>query len=155
MRSTLVALLMYAGLVFPGPVPAAEEVSGHATLAKKSIYLEGDRLSPSDLRLGKNELLVFESHALYPLAIRFTEPAGQAEKIHCELIGKGEGAAPWLLFTWDEKQRLNAVIPPGRIASVCALAPGDYSYVTERAGGVSAAIETGVTRANKGTITVR
>jgi hypothetical protein len=63
--------------------------------------------------------------------VTFTEPADLRDKIHCGLVrptAKAKAEVPWQLFTWQDK-KLVASIPPGRFASVCSLAPGNYTYL--------------------------
>ena len=38
------------------------------------------------------------------------------------------GQAPWVVFYWDEKERLVATLDPGRIGSICCFGPGKHSY---------------------------
>lgn len=65
-----------------------------------------------------------------------------------------KGGGQLAVFSWDYKKRLVATVAPGRFASVCSLAPGQYSYVVEPAGaGVGAGA--GRRLAAKGTITVK
>ena len=68
----------------------------------------------------------------------FVEPRDQADKIRCRMSG-AEVADPsqarWLRFGWSLGQRLTATIPPGRFASVCSLAPGQYAFVARQVSG--------------------
>jgi hypothetical protein len=150
--------LVLASLSMAGVARAGEDVKGHANHPQKTIVLMENRISPADLKMDKNDVLGFQNLSLYAMRIKFLEPEHMADAIRCELInpkaGK-QGKAPWLLFAWDEKQRLSATIPPGRFASLCSLAPGQYSFVMDRAGGTQAAVRAPEGSGERGTITVQ
>ena len=92
-----------------------------------------------------------------PLTIRFLEPENQVEKIHCPLVtGKiVKSGGQLAVFSFDYKKRLIATVAPGRFASICSLAPGQYSYVVEPVRGVKTGTGAGQRLSNKGTITVQ
>ncbi len=152
-RTSVVAVVV--SLVAVAPVAAAEEAAGaHAHAPRKIVTLDGERIVPSDVTLSPGDVLQFENLSFDPLSVRFIEPEDQAKKIRCEYVG-GKEKAPWLLFEWDDRGRLTGVVPPGRIASVCSLAPGRYAYLVRHAGSHQAAAEAGSRDEEKGTITVK
>jgi hypothetical protein len=154
-------LIATAFLLLPlaTPVLAHEDVMGHGSHPQKTITLMRDRISPTDLTMGKDDVLEFQNLSLYALKIKFLEPENMTDKIRCELInpkGSKQGKTPWALFSWDEKQRLSATIPPGRFASLCTLAPGKYRYVIDQVGGTQAAVRAlSQGHGEQGTITVQ
>lgn len=151
------ALLLALGLlVASGIARGTEDVHSHANAPHKTIVLDNDRISPEALTMGEDDVLQFENYAPDPMTVLFVEPKEQPGKIHCHLIdAKHEGAskAPWLLFDWNPKQQLTATIPPGRFASLCSLAPGEYVFVTKPATRAVSGSAEGL--GMKGTITVR
>ncbi|MFN8546167.1 MAG: hypothetical protein U0807_18450 [Candidatus Binatia bacterium] len=155
--TTRVAAALLGLCVTIGVADAAEDVAGHAEHAQKVVHVAPNRIAPSDVELTKDDVLVFENHALYPMSITFTDPAEQADKIRCGLVhgAKEKAPAPWAVFTWDWKKRLTANVLPGRFASVCSFAPGQYSFVALRAGGTSVRPEAVSGDALKGNITVK
>lgn len=141
-----------------GPALAHEDLMGHGSHVQKTITLMRDRISPTDLTMSKDDVLEFQNLSLYAMRIKFLEPEKMAEKIRCELVnpkGSKQGKTPWALFSWDEKQRLLATIPPGRFASLCELAPGRYRYVIDRVGARAAVRAAGEGHGEQGTITVQ
>jgi hypothetical protein len=151
-RISLLALVTLLGAA----VSAAgeEAVGAHADASRKVITLVAERIVPADITMKAGDVLQFENLAFHPLAVRFIEPEDQAKKIRCEYVG-AKDKAPWLLFEWDDRGRLTGVLPPGRVASICSLAPGQYTYLVQRAGGEQAATIAGSRSDQKGTITVQ
>lgn len=148
------AVLLSLGLALGAAAAWAEDAQSHAT-AHETIMIDSERVVPQALTMKHDEVLEFENYSFNPMRIVFIEPKEQADKIRCHLINPragGAGRAPWLLFGWGAGHRLTAIIPPGRFASVCSLAPGQYAYVAQRAGrDVRAPVEVA---GPKGTITV-
>ena len=137
---------------------AHEDLMGHGSHAQKTITLMRDRIAPTDLKMDKDDVLEFQNLSLYAMKIKFLEPENMANNIRCELVnpkGSKQGKTPWALFSWDEKQRLSATIPPGRFASLCALAPGKYRYVVDEVGGTRAVRGADEGNGEQGTITVQ
>jgi len=63
------------------------------------------------------------------------EPEDQREKVRCHLVDRTiarPDQTPRLVLDWGAGQRLMAIIPPGRFASACSLAPGRYAFVARR-----------------------
>jgi len=141
------------------PALAHEDVMGHGSHTQKTITLMRDRIAPTDLTMGKDDVLEFQNLSLYAMKVKFLEPENMAESIRCELVnpkGSKQGKTPWALFSWDEKQRLSATIPPGRFASLCTLTPGKYRYAIDQVGGTRAAVRaSGEGNGEQGTITVQ
>ena len=131
-----VALALLSLMLLVVPVRAGDEDAGsHMDKPHKTILLGAERIAPADVTISKDDSLEFQNLSLHPIQVEFTEPADQTDKIRCELInpklGK-PGKAPWALFAWNDGKRLVAIVPPGRFASVCSLAPGNYAFVTKR-----------------------
>lgn len=146
--------LLLVGLV-AWPVAAAEEPTAHAT-NQRTVILGATAILPSSLEMTKDESVAFDNYALYPLSVTFIEPAeGQAERIRCELVTSKPGQKPkmpWGVFGWNSRKQLEGQIAPGRFASLCSLAPGDYTYLVKRIGGASPGASTAD---QKGTIRVK
>ena len=65
----------------------------------------------------------------------FVEPEDQREKVRCHLVDRTiarPDQTPRLVLDWGAGQRLTAIIPPGRFASACSLAPWRYAFVARR-----------------------
>jgi hypothetical protein len=140
----LAGLLILAGA---GHALADEDAGAHGKATRRTVAILGtDLVLPTNLDLGRGEVVQFENHAQFPITVTFTEPKEQKDKIRCQVVGArsaGEPKAPWLLFAWDADQHLAASIPPGRFANVCSLAPGKYAYAVDRLGGPQSAGEPG------------
>jgi hypothetical protein len=115
---------------------AQESVDKHTGHPQKVVVLDNEHLQPSKLELSGTDALVFENHSVHAMLVRFTDPEDIAKRVHCGFVrrdAKATSEAPWQLFSWSNGQ-LVAVIPPGRHASVCSMAPGSYAYVVTRQG---------------------
>jgi hypothetical protein len=114
---------------------ADETPATHAAHPTRTIVLDQDSIRPDRLTLKPSELLVFENHSLHPTTVTFMQPKDVREKIRCRLLEPhgDEARAAWMLFEWEEG-RLRALIPPGRFASLCSLAPGTYTFTAARQG---------------------
>jgi len=111
-----------------------EPLEAHTKHPPKTVVLDNQSIQPSSLDMGTGDALVFENHSTQPIAVTFTEPADQRDRIRCGLVKKSardKGQAPWALFAWTDGT-LKASIPPGRFASVCSLKEGTYTYLTTR-----------------------
>ena len=102
------------------------------------MLVDGELISPSALTMSRDDVLEFENYSGHAMLLVFVEPRDQADKIRCRMSG-AEVADPsrarWLRFGWSLGQRLTATIPPGRFASVCSLAPGQYAFVARQVSG--------------------
>ena len=86
----------------------------------------------------------------------FVEPQDQTDKIRCFPIDHTIARpyqAPGLLFDWGPGRRLTATMPPGKFASACSLAPGQYTFVAKRVSRDPRGAEDSL--GTKGTITVQ
>lgn len=128
MARSMLALLL---LSTTEPAFAAEDLQAHAEAPRKTVILSRAKIVPEAVALKVSEVLQFENLSTDSMTVRFIEPKNQVDRIRCEFL-KGEPKAPWLLFSWDDDVRLVATIPPGRIASVCSFAAGEYSYTVAR-----------------------
>lgn len=150
---TKLAALLLAAVAVTVPARADEDASSHADQPHKTVIVGKSGTLPSDLTMDKGDVLVFENYTSGAVTIRFTEPAEQADKIHCGLVRPkaSKNAPPWAKFAFDANKRLTATLPPGQFASLCSLAPGNYVYETSQpfTGAVSSR------QANKSTITVK
>jgi hypothetical protein len=148
-RTALVVMLLTLAL----PAYAADE--DHAGGSHKTISFGRSRLVPSDLTMAASDVLVFENFTTRPATVRFLSPDNQVDKIRCEAVGKGKATGQLALFSWDYKKRLVATIAPGRFASLCSLAPGQYTYLVGPTLNVGAGTGVGHNLEMKGTITVQ
>jgi hypothetical protein len=154
-RLRLLFLLLVGSLALASA--ADETPDTHAAHPSRTIVLDNRSIRPEALTMQRGELLVFENHSLHPITVTFEDPKDLREKIRCGLLGPRGGdeeRAPWMLFTWDEG-RLRAVIPPGRFASLCSLAPGTYSFTAARQAALRLSPAEGGTLPEKGQITVQ
>ena len=117
---------------------------------------DDERISPSALTMNHGDVLEFENASGRFMMLVFVEPHDQADKIRCYPIDHTMARpdqAPWLLFEWGPRHRLMATMPPGRFASACSLAPGQYTFVAKRVSHDPRGAEDSL--GTKGTITVQ
>jgi hypothetical protein len=134
-RRLAILLPLLLGIV-GGARADRESLDAHTAHTPKVIVLDNEHVQPSALELGPHDALVFENHSVHPMHVRFIEPADMEKRIHCGLVlpsAKAKSEAPWQLFTWTNGQ-LDAMIPPGRFASVCSFSEGRYAYLVTREG---------------------
>ncbi len=154
MRRNVIVVVMLAMVVVSGIASASGNVGGGAR--RQVVMRDDDLISPSALTMSRNEVLEFENESGEFMRLTFVEPQDQIDKIRCYPIDHTiarPDRIPWMLFDWDPGQRLTATIPPGKFASACSLAPGQYAFVATRVSrdlrGADHALGT------KGTITVQ
>lgn len=121
-----------------GPALAEHEgPEAHSHAATHTITLDHSDVRPSSTEIAHGDVVSFLNYSTKPIHLTFTEPKDLETKIRCGLVrdakAKGTPAAPWALFTWTDG-KLVADVPPGQFASVCAFAPGQYSFTAETAG---------------------
>jgi hypothetical protein len=152
----VIAVMMLAGAVTWGIAWASEDVDGRAGSPRKIVMQNDDRITPSALTMNRTDVLEFENDSGQFMRLVFVEPPDQAEKIRCYLtdhtIARPD-QMPWLLFDWGPGRRLTATIPPGKFASACSLAPGQYAFVTKRVSRDARAVPDSL--GTKGTIAVQ
>lgn len=155
-RRKVIVVVMMAVAVVSGIVAASGDVDGGVAAARKIIIRDGDVISPAALTMGRDEVLEFENASGQFMRLIFVEPQDQSDKIRCHPIDHTiarPDPTPWTLFGWGPERRLTVIIPPGRLASACALVPGQYAFVAMRVsrdpGGADRSLWT------KGTITVQ
>ena len=153
---TIIAVMMLAAAMTSTIAWAAEDVDDRAGTARRIVMQDDDRISPSSLTMKRADVLEFENDSGEFVRLVFVEPQDQAEKIRCYLtdhtIARPD-QTPWLLFDWGAGRRLTATIPPGKFASACSLAPGQYAFVTKRVSRDPRAMVDSL--GTKGTITVQ
>jgi len=135
MRRGIGVAIVLAIAVTSGIASASDDVDGRAAAARKVVIRDADLISPSALTMSKDDVLEFENQSGEFMRLVFVEPQDQADKIRCYPIDHTiarPDQAPWLLFDWGPGRRLTATIPPGKFASACSLAPGQYAFVTRR-----------------------
>jgi len=148
--------MMLAAAVTSGIASASEDVDGRVAAARKVIMRDNERITPSALMMNRGDVLEFENHSGQFMRLVFVEPRDQADKIRCYPIDHTTARpdqAPWLLFDWGPGRRLTATIPPGKFASACSLAPGQYAFVARRVNRDPRAVEDSL--GTKATITVQ
>jgi len=134
-RRKVIVVMMLAVAVTSGIAPASEDVDGRVAVARRLVMRDGELLSPSRLTMNHDDVLEFENESGQFMKLVFLEPRDQTDKIRCYPIDHTiarPDQAPWLLFDWGPGRRLTATIPPGRFASACSLAPGQYTFVARR-----------------------
>ena len=153
---TLIAVMMLAAAVTSRIASASEDLDGRAGASRKIVMRDEEFISPSTLTMNRDDVLEFENESGEFMRFVFLEPKDQTEKIRCHLVDHTMARpdqAPWLLFDYDPGRRLTAVIPPGKFASACSLAPGQYAFVATRVSRDPRAAEDSL--GTKGTITVQ
>ena len=155
-QDKIIAAMMLAVAVTSGIASASEDVDGRVAAARKLVMRDDELISPSALTMNHDDVLEFENESGQFMRLIFVEPQDQTEKIRCYPIDHTiarPDQAPWLLFSWGPGRRLTATMPPGKFASACSLAAGQYTFVARRVSrdprGAEASLGT------KGTITVQ
>ena len=109
-------------------------IAGVTSATARTIVLQGeDGITPSALTMTTGDVLEFENDSGELLRLIFVEPPHPDDDIHCYLADHAiarPDQMPWLLFDRDPGRRLVATMGPGKFASVCSLAPGQYTFVT-------------------------
>ena len=132
---TVIVLMMLAAAVASGMASASEELEGRVRTARKIVMHDDDLISPSALTMNRDDVLEFENDSGQLMRLVFVEPEDQREKVRCHLVNRTSARpdeTPRLVLDWGAGQRLTAIIPPGRFASACSLAPGRYVFVARR-----------------------
>jgi len=130
-----VVVMMLAAAVTSGIVSASEKVDGNAGTPRWLVMRDDDLITPSALTMNHDDVLEFENASGRFMTLVFVEPQDQADKIRCYPIDHTMARpdqTPWVLFDWGPRRRLTATMPPGKFASACSLAPGQYTYVAKR-----------------------
>ena len=131
----IVGVVMLAVAVTSGIASASEDMEGRVAATRKLVMRDAELISPSALTMNHDDVLEFQNDTGQFMRLVFVEPRDQTEKIRCYPIDHTiarPDQAPWLLFDWGPGRRLTAIIPPGKFASACSLAPGQYAFVTRR-----------------------
>ena len=130
--ATIVALMALVAGVTSTIARASNDVDGRAG-ARTIVLQGGDQITPSALTMTAADVLEFENDSGELMRLIFVDPPEQDDSIQCYLadhtIARPD-EMPWLLFDRGPGRRLTATIPPGKFASVCSLAPGQYTFVT-------------------------
>ena len=151
-----VMVMMLAAAVTSGIASASEKTDGRVGTARRLVVQDDERISPSALTMNHGDVLEFENASGRFMMLVFVEPHDQADKIRCYPIDHTMARpdqAPWLLFDWGPRRRLTATMPPGKFASACSLAPGQYTFVAKRVSHDPRGAEDSL--GTKGTITVQ
>jgi len=131
----IIALVMLAAAVTSRVASASDDVERRAVSARTIVMQDEDRVTPATLRMNRTDVLEFENDSGHIMRIVFVDPPDQADKIRCYLTDHTTARPdqmPWLVFDWGPGRRLTATIPPGKFASACSLASGQYAFVTSR-----------------------
>ena len=156
MQEVIIAVMMLAVTVTSGIASASEDVDGRVATARKIVMRNDDLISPSALTMNRGDVLEFENDSGQFMRLVFVEPEDQREKVRCHLVDRTiarPDQTPRLVLDWGAGQRLTAIIPPGRFASACSLAPGQYAFVARRVSRDPRGAEDSL--GTKGTITVQ
>ena len=115
----------------PQPAPATTAARADVPVPEagphQTIILGKSAIVPDAVTIGSSTTLDFQNLTFESLTIRFIAPKNMKSMVSGPHVPKN-GQAPWLVFYWDDKERLVATLDPGRIGSVCCFAPGKYSY---------------------------
>jgi len=115
----------------PRPAPATTAARADVPTPEagphQTIILGKSAIVPDAVTIGSSTTLDFQNLTFEALTIRFIAPKNMKSMVSGQHVPKN-GQAPWLQFYWDDKERLVATLDPGRIGSICCLAPGKYSY---------------------------
>jgi hypothetical protein len=149
-------LTMCLGLGMASAAGAGEDAwIDHSKKPHKTITIGKDVILPSRTEMEAGDVVEFKNMWSGVLSVIFTAPKDVTAKIRCGLIsGKPDPEAkvpPWDLFQ-PTVEGLSASIPPGRFASLCSLAPGNYDFIVQDL--YETGDEEGVLP-NKGTIIVK
>jgi len=132
---TVMVLMMLAAAMTSGMASASDEMEGRGRSARKIVMHDDELISPSALTMNRDDVLEFENDSGQLMRLVFVEPEDQREKVRCHLVNRTSARpdeTPRLVLDWDAGTRLTTIIPPGRFASVCSLAPGRYAFVARR-----------------------
>ena len=155
-QGKVIAAMMLAVAVTSGIASASEDVDGRVAAARKLVMRDDERISPSALTMSHDDVLEFDNESGRFMKLIFVEPQDQTDKIRCYPIDHTIARpyqAPGLLFDWGPGRRLTATMPPGKFASACSLAPGQYTFVARRVSRDPRGAEDSL--GTKGTITVQ
>jgi len=134
-RCKVIVVIMSTLAVISGIARASGDVDGDVAATRKVVMRDDDVVSPSALIMSRNDVLEFENDSGRLLRLVFVEPKEQTDKIRCYPIDHTiarPDQMPWMVFDWGSGRRLTATMPPGKFASACSLAPGQYAFVTMR-----------------------
>jgi hypothetical protein len=110
----------------------AAAVEEHPEAAIRQVILGRAAIIPADLTADAKSVLQFNNVTADILTVTFVDPPDIATRVRCGLLKTPEREAPpWALFTLRDG-KLVGTIPPGRLASLCSFAPGEYVYTVER-----------------------
>ena len=155
-QGKVIAVMVLAVAVTSGIASASEDVDGRVAAARKLVMRDDELISPSALTMSHDDVLVFDNESGRFMKLIFVEPQDQTDKIRCFPIDHTIARpyeAPGLLFDWGPGRRLTATMPPGKFASACSLAPGQYTFVAKRVSHDPRGAEDSL--GTKGTITVQ
>jgi hypothetical protein len=99
--------------------------------------VDDELIQPSTLTMRSGDALEFNNYSTQPMVLVFTEPTDPLDDIRCRLVdtdAAGEGRTAWQLDDSRSGPQLSAIIPPGRSASSCWLAPGRYAFIMRKVG---------------------
>ena len=141
----------------PRPAPATTTARADIPVPEagvhQTIILGKSAIVPDAVTIGPSTTIDFQNLTFESLTIRFIAPKNMKSMVSGQHVPKN-GQAPWLAFYWDEKERLVADLDPGRIGSVCCLAPGRYSYTVAQTF-VPGALNSSTMLGNEATLTVK
>jgi hypothetical protein len=110
-------------------------MEGRGRAARKIVMHDDELISPSALTMNRDDVFEFENDSGQFVRLVFVEPEDQRDMVRCHLVDPtiaGPDQTARLVLDWGDGRRLSAIIPPGRFASVCSLAPGRYTFVARR-----------------------
>ena len=122
------------GLILMVGGAAAAEPRRQGGVSHRVITIDREQVHPSALSMKRDDVLEFVNYSAAPMIvfIRPHEPSDMA-RCHVAALGAGDDLAPDA-FIWAAGYQPAAIIPPGRFANICSLAPGRYVFVTREVG---------------------
>ncbi len=130
-------------LVLLGSHPVHAE-SDHADHDHQTVRISGGRIHPEHVNLGADDALAWANYSSRIARVVFD--AEVAERMKCRSATS---------FTLAGDRLVSRDIQASQFASLCQLAPGEYSYKTELYSGSGSSGFAGVDRTLQGRITVK
>src|SRR6185503_12789886 len=95
--------------------------------------LDSEVIQPSTLTMRSGDLLEFTNYSAHTMLLVFTEPRDPTASVRCRAVdASAVSGAAWQLNGSPSDPQLSAIVPPGRSASTCSLAPGNYDFVMKQ-----------------------
>ena len=132
MLTVMAALLLTVGVRHAA---AEGDTRHHGVVSHRVVTIGREQVHPSALTMNKDDVLEFVNYSAAPMMVVFVQPREHSDTTRCHVAALGPGGelAPDA-FIWAAGYQPAAIIPPGRFANICSLAPGQYVFVTREVG---------------------